>query len=88
MIFAIRRNDVTYIGTTDTAYNESLARPQATGDDVQYLLDAVNAMFVGVELSPDDVVSTWRDCGRSFMKTASRLRNYRAKTKFLYRTTA
>jgi len=59
MLFAVPRGGVTYIGTTDTDYDGNKDEPQATADDVNYLLDAVNHMFLGLGLRPDDVESTW-----------------------------
>jgi len=59
MIFAIPRNEVTYIGTTDTTYTKSPKRPQADIDDVTYLLAGVNNLFPTVNLQVEDVVSTW-----------------------------
>lgn len=48
----------TFIGTTDTAYDGSLERPECTDDDVAYLLNAVNA-WTSSELSTDDVTGLW-----------------------------
>lgn len=59
MIFAIPRNHVTYIGTTDTIYNKDIDTPLATKKDVNYLLKAVNEMFPSVKLTIQDVVSSW-----------------------------
>lgn len=59
MIFAIPRDNITYIGTTDTSYTGSLTDPQTTAQDVQYLLDAVNAMFPSAKLTAENVESSW-----------------------------
>lgn len=59
MIFAIPRGRVTYIGTTDTNYNGDKDNVWATRDDAGYLISAVNAMFPTVQLSVDDVESSW-----------------------------
>jgi glycerol-3-phosphate dehydrogenase len=48
MIFAIPRNGITYVGTTDTVYNQDIDTPSPTLADAQYLLDAVN-----------DIISSW-----------------------------
>ena len=61
MIFAIPRGNSTYVGTTDTNYTGELERPSVTQQDVDYLLAATNAMFEGVNLTQNDVVSSW--CG-------------------------
>ena len=59
MIFAIPRNNITYVGTTDTVYNQDLNSPHCTKEDATYLLNAVNKMFPTVTLSIADIVSTW-----------------------------
>lgn len=59
MIFVIPRGEITYIGTTDTNYNESIDHPTATKADVSYLLAAVNSMFPTVKLTVRDITSSW-----------------------------
>jgi len=59
MIFAIPRNGITYVGTTDTVYNQDIDSPRAVKADVEYLLKAVNAMFPSVDLKSKDVISSW-----------------------------
>ena len=59
-IFIVPFDDApfTYIGTTDTAYDGSLEDPRCTRDDVEYLLDAVNAS-TSSDLTVDDVTGVW-----------------------------
>ncbi len=59
MCFAIPRGNITYIGTTDTFYDSSLNNPYACLEDVEYLLEATNYVFPSVELTLEDVESTW-----------------------------
>ena len=59
MVFAIPRQGITYIGTTDTAYQGSLNEVSATVEDVEYLLKAANHMFPTVHLRMEDVQSSW-----------------------------
>jgi glycerol-3-phosphate dehydrogenase len=59
MIFAIPRNGITYVGTTDTIYNQDIDSPTTTKQDVVYLLKAVNFMFPGLQLRENDVISSW-----------------------------
>lgn len=59
MCFAIPRGAITYIGTTDTTYDADINNPNATLADVTYILEAANAMFPSVNLSVEDVESTW-----------------------------
>lgn len=59
MIFVIPRDGKTYIGTTDTFYKESIEEPRITEQDRDYLIDAVNAAFTGVNLTAGDIESMW-----------------------------
>jgi glycerol-3-phosphate dehydrogenase len=58
-IFAIPRNNITYVGTTDTVYNRDIDSPRCSTDDAQYLLNALNQTFKGVNLTIADIESTW-----------------------------
>ena len=59
MVFVIPREDKTYFGTTDTDYNEDLANPTVTQDDVDYLLEVVNNRFPQANIVLDDIESSW-----------------------------
>jgi glycerol-3-phosphate dehydrogenase len=59
MVFAIPRHRTTYIGTTDTPYEESIDQVLTQQEDVDYLLQAANSMFPDVHLSNEDVESSW-----------------------------
>lgn len=59
MVFAIPRNQTTYIGTTYTDYRGNLETPRATKEDALYLLNAVNYMFPSVHLTAGDIISSW-----------------------------
>ncbi|WP_423408272.1 glycerol-3-phosphate dehydrogenase/oxidase [Heyndrickxia sp. MSNUG] len=59
MIFAIPRNGKTYVGTTDTFYNEEKATPRMTQADMDYLINAINYMFPEVKAAQKDVESSW-----------------------------
>ena len=59
MVFAIPRQRVTYIGTTDTPYNGDPNHIPINKEDVKYLIDAVNNMFPNHQLSPQDLESSW-----------------------------
>jgi glycerol-3-phosphate dehydrogenase len=59
MIFAIPRGKVTYVGTTDTDYTGDKDHVLTNRDDVKYLLDAVNSAFPSINLTIDDVESSW-----------------------------
>lgn len=59
MIFAIPRQGKTYIGTTDTVYNENINEPTITKEDVKYLIKATNNMFSKLDLNASHVESSW-----------------------------
>jgi glycerol-3-phosphate dehydrogenase len=59
MLFAIPRLRSTYIGTTDTPYEGDPNKIPTYLEDVQYLLDGVNGIFPTVNLTAEDVESSW-----------------------------
>lgn len=59
MIFAIPRDNITYVGTTDTSYYDDITHPTFTEEDEKYLLDAINYMFPTVKLNESHVKSSW-----------------------------
>ena len=59
MLFAIPRLRCTYIGTTDTPYKGDPNAIPVYREDVEYLLDATNAIFPTVGLVVEDVESSW-----------------------------
>lgn len=59
MMFAIPRGKVTYFGTTDTNYQKDINNIKTSIVDASYLISAVNNMFPKVNLTIDDVQSSW-----------------------------
>lgn len=59
MIFAIPRDGKTYVGTTDTFYNEDKAHPKMVSTDRDYVIDAIHYMFPNIKITKDDVESSW-----------------------------
>ncbi|MGG4179722.1 FAD-dependent oxidoreductase [Virgibacillus pantothenticus] len=59
MIFAIPRENVTYVGTTDTSYKGDIANPTMTVADRDYILDAIHYMFPSLNITADHVESSW-----------------------------
>src|SRR5690625_1972866 len=59
MIFAIPRENKTYVGTTDTFYEGDIAHPTVTEEDKQYLLDTVHYMFPSLHITEDKIDSSW-----------------------------
>jgi glycerol-3-phosphate dehydrogenase len=59
MVFAIPRNGKTYVGTTDTFYDNDPKNPVASSEDVNYILESITSMFPSIQLSPQQVESTW-----------------------------
>jgi glycerol-3-phosphate dehydrogenase len=59
-VFAIPRGDVTYVGTTDTTFRGAADHwPEVLPEDIDYLLQVVNAHFQMPALGAADVVATW-----------------------------
>ena len=58
LCFAIPRDKVVYVGTTDTAYNGKKDEPEINKGDVNYLLDALNKTF-NKNLKKSDIKSCW-----------------------------
>jgi glycerol-3-phosphate dehydrogenase len=59
MIFIIPREGKTYIGTTDTFYNNDKVHPTITQEDKEYLLVCANACFPNSQLAMSDIESSW-----------------------------
>lgn len=59
MLFAIPRDGKTYVGTTDTFYDDNPLKPVATDEDIEYLLDTIHYMFPDIQVSKQDVESCW-----------------------------
>lgn len=59
MVFAVRRDNSTYLGTTDTRYQGDISQPRTDDEDVHYLLQAANFMFPMLRLTIGDICSSW-----------------------------
>lgn len=59
MVFAIPRDGKTYVGTTDTFYDQDIQHPRMTAADREYILKAIQYMFPSIKISEDDVESSW-----------------------------
>ncbi|MEK4668079.1 glycerol-3-phosphate dehydrogenase/oxidase [Niallia sp. FSL R7-0271] len=59
MVFAIPRDGKAYVGTTDTFYKEDPVNPAMTVEDRTYILNAIKYMFPSVNVTEDDVESSW-----------------------------
>jgi glycerol-3-phosphate dehydrogenase len=68
-VFVVPQGDFSYIGTTDTDYDGPLDDPECTPQDVEYLLDAINAACVNT-IRTEDIVGTWAGL-RPLVKSAS-----------------
>ena len=58
-VFAVPRDGITYLGTTDTLFDSPVLYPGIRADDVEYLLDAANRTFAGAPLARGDVLASW-----------------------------
>ncbi|WP_044640211.1 glycerol-3-phosphate dehydrogenase/oxidase [Risungbinella massiliensis] len=59
MVFAIPRDGKTYVGTTDTIYEENPKSPKMTREDRNYIIKAINYMFPTVQITDEDIESSW-----------------------------
>jgi len=59
MMFAIPREGKTYVGTTDTVYEDNIKYPTLTDKDRDYILQSIDFMFPNLNLSVSDVESSW-----------------------------
>ncbi|KAB8131045.1 glycerol-3-phosphate dehydrogenase/oxidase [Gracilibacillus oryzae] len=59
MVFAIPREGKTYVGTTDTVYKGNIAHPTMTVEDRDYVINAIHFMFPDLNITADDVESSW-----------------------------
>ncbi len=59
MVFAIPREEKTYVGTTDTFYEWNPIYPKVTSKDRIYLLQAINERFPSIHLDENDIESSW-----------------------------
>lgn len=58
-LFIIPKDDITYIGTTDTFYSSTDYWPKAEVTDIDYLLDTANSASKARNLNHEDVISLW-----------------------------
>jgi glycerol-3-phosphate dehydrogenase len=58
-VFAVPRDGITYLGTTDTLFDAPVLHPGICADDVDYLLDAANRTFGGAPLERRNVLASW-----------------------------
>lgn len=57
--FVIRRENYSYIGTTDTDYNENLDEPVCEKKDCDYLLNTINYVFPKANITYKDIISAY-----------------------------
>ncbi|MBX3230791.1 MAG: glycerol-3-phosphate dehydrogenase/oxidase [Labilithrix sp.] len=58
-VFAIPWEGVTILGTTDVDHGDLHEEPAISDQEREYLLEAAQKAFPGLELAPQDVISTW-----------------------------
>jgi glycerol-3-phosphate dehydrogenase len=59
IVFAIPRNDMVVVGTTDTDYKQNPDSVHSDEGDVQYVLGVINDYFPGLGLQESDIVSSY-----------------------------
>ncbi|MEP6492605.1 MAG: glycerol-3-phosphate dehydrogenase/oxidase [bacterium] len=70
VMFALPAGPHAIVGTTDSYAATTPDEVRATNDDVNYLLDSVNAFFPAARLAASDIVSAWAGI-RPLLPTAS-----------------
>jgi glycerol-3-phosphate dehydrogenase len=59
-MFALRRDEVAYLGTTDSTYARGPDLwPEITREDVEYLLEPITRHFDSPAIAPSEVVAAW-----------------------------
>ena len=86
MVFAIPRGRMTYIGTTDTVYEEHLDEPVATEADIDYLLPPLAKCFPKPNCRAD-VATTWAGLRPLIFEPNKGPQSYRDVTRFSFRKT-
>lgn len=59
MIFAIPRDGITYVGTTDIAYQDDKNTIFSSKSEIEYLLETINNYFPDLSFTSDDILSSW-----------------------------
>lgn len=59
MIFAIPRDGKTYVGTTDTVYEDDMLHPRMVKADKDYVLKAIRYIFPTLSIDEVDIESSW-----------------------------
>lgn len=59
ILFALPWGDRTVLGTTDTDYAGDLSNPELNPEDIEYLLQNAGRHLQGIELTPDQILSSW-----------------------------
>ena len=59
MIFAIPRNGIVYIGTTDTDFDKDKDNINVSVEDKTYLINAIQNVFPGIAIDLSDIVAEW-----------------------------
>jgi glycerol-3-phosphate dehydrogenase len=59
MVFAIPRDGKTYVGTTDTFFQDDPQCPSMTLEDRSYLIEAIRYMFPSLQITERDIESSW-----------------------------
>lgn len=59
-LFVVRRGDATYVGTTDTLVDrDPEVWPSITGEDISYILRAVERTFDVASIEPSEIQAAW-----------------------------
>jgi glycerol-3-phosphate dehydrogenase len=61
-MFALPWEGTVIFGTTDIDHQQDTIEPYASSAEIEYLLDAACLTFPSLELTEQDVISTFLDC--------------------------
>ncbi|MCB0309518.1 MAG: glycerol-3-phosphate dehydrogenase/oxidase, partial [Bdellovibrionales bacterium] len=59
IVFAIPRNEMVIVGTTDTDFKEDPSSIKTERKDVEYLLNVINDYFPGVQVTEEKIISSY-----------------------------
>jgi glycerol-3-phosphate dehydrogenase len=59
LMFAIPFRKSVFVGTTESLYEGDIENPQVTEEEKEYLLNDMNKFFQGLNLTKEDIISSW-----------------------------
>jgi glycerol-3-phosphate dehydrogenase len=69
LLFAIPFRKSVFVGTSETVYEGNIENPQVCEGDKEYLVAEINKFFKGLNLTKDDIISSWAGVRTIFGKS-------------------